>query len=439
MAAPRRIVIGAGPGGLQAAAALASSGVAVTLLQQGPTPSGLQHPHQPLSGGWMRVRAEAKPSLEAILGPLAPADPPTRSIFANGEILSLPLRPWQVHPLFGRGAQADAARDWLSARMRTATAELTGSGQEERTYQDWVVRRMGIAALETLYVSYARRRWARSVDALSASLARVHHGMPDVGPFVVDGNTAEQRRQRMADVITGQGGQIFTDAQISAIHIDDGVVSGVSSAHGDFPVAEDLWVAASPAVVNQWLGDHADTSMQVDARYLAALPSVIVAAPIEVKAYPDEIHVLDDALPFWCVRFPRNAPGLALFQVTLPEADAPLDVASLTDAILNGAKAMGLSIGDNVMIERIEDHQPIWVQGGHARLRRNLRLWRKMRIVGVGRAGFHADLDLGQHLELLMRYAREDAPDQAELHRLFLDPPVRFSDLDARITRWLTR
>ena len=58
-----------------------------------------------------------------------------------------------VPRLFG----ADASRVWgssLERRVRNALVPLTGEGQEERTYRQWVERRMGHGAYEHVYADY---------------------------------------------------------------------------------------------------------------------------------------------------------------------------------------------------------------------------------------------------------------------------------------------
>src|SRR5687768_229121 len=116
----KRVVIGAGPDALRAAAARATAGRPVTLLQESATPSGLLHPRYPTGSGLMRVPADARALVEQVLGPVVEAPDPRRAVLSNGRRYRLPLAPHQVPRLLERRVRVPAALAWLTARLETA-------------------------------------------------------------------------------------------------------------------------------------------------------------------------------------------------------------------------------------------------------------------------------------------------------------------------------
>ena len=440
MAGKVRVVIGAGPDALRAAATLAASGHAVTLLQGKGTANGLAHPRYPNGTGWMRVPSEERGSVEAVLGPTVDSPDPLRAVMRRGHRFSLPLQRWQVPRLLERHARIPAAREWLRARSQNTTADLTGSGQEERSYHDWVTRRMGEPAYHHLYRDYAIRRWGWEPKDLSASLARVHHGIPDPGPFQVAGGGYDEVLVTAERVIHDAGGEIVTGVTVEQLRVKDGRVCGVQTADGAVALSGPVWVAADGTTLCDWLGEHASMSMRVDAGYLPMKDAAIVALRGEVDGLPDELHVLDERAPFWRVVAPYGVEKTALFHITLKDED-PRSDADLIDEVLRGAATVGLSrfTGAEARVERLTGWQPVWRMNSHARLRRMLRALRPLGVVWVGRAGAFADVDPGTEIRLAAAYAADDDPDQAEVHRILLDPPVRTEDLGARITRLVER
>ena len=61
--------------------------------------------------------------------------------------LTLPMGFADVPRLFGADALPAVGQQFLERRVRNALVPLTGEGQEERTYRQWVERRMGTGAL----------------------------------------------------------------------------------------------------------------------------------------------------------------------------------------------------------------------------------------------------------------------------------------------------
>lgn len=440
MTANSRVVIGAGPDALRTAAVLAAKGHVVTLLQQGETATGLRHPQLPTGTGWMRIPETEREIVESVLGPTVEAPDPLRAVTRRGHRYSLPLQRWQLARLLERHARLPALQAWIRARSRNTTADLTGTGQEERSYKDWVTRRMGGPAYHHLYRNYAQRRWAMEPDALSASTARVHHALPDPGPFQVAGGGYDEVLRTAENVIVRAGGSIQTGVQIHGFDLENGRVCQVRTSTGTVALDGSVWVCAPAETLCEWLGEHATVSMGVDASHLQMSDVAIVAVRGEVDGLADELHVLDESTPFWRVVVPYGVEKTALFHMTLSSDDQQTD-AQLVDSVLEAANAIGLTTfsASGAKVERLSDWQPAWGMGNHTRLRRLLRTLRPMGVIWAGRAGAFADVDPATEICFAAALASDDDPDQAEIHRVLLDPPVRKEDLNAHITRLVER
>jgi len=221
---------------------------------------------------------------------------------------------------------------------------------------------------------------------------------------------------------------------------------GIRSVQLDGRVCEvdaPIWVAVDPIQSCDGLGDACTSSLRVDASYVRLFPSVAIALSGAVDDLPDELHVLDGEpdVPFWRVSRPRGTQNIALFEITVPTQGAVLDEDALLKQVVSAAARLGLGEFSKAgaFIERLEHWMPSWSRNSHARLRRTLRVWAPLGIVGVGRSGLFAELDPGEEVHLAMKMAEDVDPDQAEVHRLYLDPPNRLDDLGARITRWIVR
>ncbi|MFT5684411.1 MAG: hypothetical protein ACI8RZ_005352 [Myxococcota bacterium] len=437
--AEKRLVIGSGPDALRAASVLASGGFAVTLLQEGSTPSGLTRPKYPNDAGWMRVTEEAWSRVEAVLGPLVESPDPMRSVCGRGNLFRLPMKPHQIPRLLNGRVRLPAAKGWLQARAKAASSELLGGGQEERSYRDWVARRMGGPAYHHLYRDYAFRRWGWDPEELSSALAQVHHGMPDPGPFQVAGGGYDEVLLTAEKGILAAGGEIITDVKATGIRVSEGKVVAVTSTAGEHDVEGSLWLALDATTICTLLGDACSDGMRVDAEHLPVAMSAVTAMRGEVDGLPDELHVLDEGAPFWQVVVPYGIEKTAFFHTTFLNADTCPPDSELVRRCIASAAALG--IGDfaeeTAHVEWLPRWMPIWRQNSHARFRRLMRTFQGLGIIGVGRSGAFSPMDPGTEIALVDRLMAD--PDQAEAHRLILDPPVRIDDLNAHITRMIER
>ncbi len=428
--AQQQVVIGSGPDGLRVAALLAARGDRVTLLQQGPGPSGLARPEIPEGDGRWRLRTQA--GRAGAGGGLIEVAAPTLGVARDGRVHALPLAPRTVGQLLPDHGRRDAARSWLRARGRNAMAELLGGGQEERTHRDWVVRRMGAPAWSYLYADYAARRWGLPSDELGVSLARTRHFVEDAGPFSAPGPDAlAAAAARVADV--------RSDCRIADVRLQDGRVAAVGLADGAVvPVDGRLWVDDTPVRVTTWLGDAAPEGLHNDATRLAhADARRVVVAGLRADL-PDVVHLLDDGATGW--RVVSLGGGRGVVDVTLPIGGPPPPDAALAAAAAGACRASGL--GDARVdggVESLRAYVPVWQVTTHAVLREVLGPLDGLGIVLCGRRGAVAALDPGEALDHAGALASGPPPDQREVQRQLVLPPVRLDDLGARITRFVTR
>lgn len=433
-----RIVVGNGPSALRAAAALSTGDWRVTLITTGPDPSGLGGPELAQDSGRLRVAPEHRAVVEAVLGPLAEASSPRRAVQIRGNRFDLPMARVDVPRMFPINALGGAAQSWARTRTRNALAQIIGSGAEERTYRDWVVRRMGGPAYHHLYRSYAERRFGAAGEDLASSVARVFHGGPEDGPLF----TAREAdsNARAARLLADNGGQVRV-GQVRSLEVEAGKVSAIVLEDGTLEVNGPVWIARSPRVIARWLGPEHGAPLAVDSDQLRVGRAVAVALRGDTAGLPDELHVLDEGAPFWRVIPHPSQPGVAIFHFTLgPDAEVPPD-RLVVERVISATKSLGIGefSPDGAVVQSQAEVRPVWLEVGLARLRRVQLRWRDLGIVGVGRAGTFAPLDPAEEIAHAAVMRDELNPDQRELHRAYLAPPVKQDDLDSPITRWLTR
>jgi hypothetical protein len=381
-----RIVVGAGPDALDAAAVLAAAGAAVTLVLE-----------------------PGAPRLETT----KPAS--TRGVAVDGRVAPLPMRKRDLVRLLGEAAPGVLAH-YALARLASRRRQLEGVGIEERTYEDWVRRRMGAAAHDLLYASYAEHRFGAPTQELSVSVARLHHGARPQPA------RADRVDPRGVEIRVGSVRRLVVEAgRVRRIELDDGTLD-----------CDGLWIARSPATIAHWLGDALDPALRVDAQRLVADSAVRVALAGDVPL--DEIHVLDRDAPFFRVRRTESAVA---FHVRVPQGTA-VDESAIVDAVSAAAAKLGSFSAQGARVDVVADAAPRWLVGTHARLRRVLAAWSALGIAGVGRSGTMSLVDRATEIAFARALAHGEA-DQRELHRRLLDPPVRVDDLDASLLRFVER
>jgi len=436
-----RVVIGSGPGGMRAAAARAADGGAVLLLQQEDTPEGRTAPELPEGTGRLHVPAEQRAAVERVIGPLVEAPDVHRALLARGSILHLPLSGMNVARLFEGQALPEVGRRWLTRRVRNALRPLTGEGQEERSYADWVIRRMGAPVYRHVYQDYARSRWGKDPSDLSCSVARVYHGDADAmgSHGQVTGGGPLESMSFAASVIAAGGGEVRVGVEVRSIRTESGRAVAVVTDEGEISLDGPLWIDRPPAVIAGWLGDALDSGLAHDARALVCADSVQVALQGGPDELPDELHLVGDSASFYRLIQSYGAERRIVFHATVPsgeDLDAALPARITADAARLGLEGFQEA---GAIVERLRDHEPVWTPRCHARLRRLVLGWQALGIVAVGRQGMLTPMDVGTEVCWALAMAASDDPDQREGLRARLEPPVKQADLRASMSRFLVR
>ena len=432
------VVIGRGPDALRAAAARTVAGGPVLLLQLSSTPSGRTAPDLPEGAGRLAVPGDMRGAVEQVLGPLVDAPDVRRAILARGQIRGLPLSKPDVARVFDGMALPEVGRRWLERRVRNALTPLTGEGREERSYKDWVTRRMGEPVYHHLFSDYAAARFGVEPDTLSCSVARTVHG-GDGGSAsgqVVGGGPAESLDASIACILDG-GGEIRTDVQVQALQVVEGKVVSVETSEGSVQLDGPLWFACAPSEVAGWLGDALDSRLHHDAYMLKFADAVQVALRGGPDDLPDEVHVVGERASFYRVVTGYGGKRRSIFHATVP-CDASLD-SGLPAQMVVDASRLGLPGFEEAgaVVERLVKHVPIWTSRCHARLRRLALCWETLGIVAVGRQGTFTPMDAGAGVLWALKMADPDRPDQREALRAMLEPPVVQLDLRASVSRFL--
>ncbi|MEC9391081.1 MAG: hypothetical protein VX944_13500 [Myxococcota bacterium] len=432
------LVIGSGMDALRAAAMLASTGASVCLLQESETPHGLAHPELDEGDGRLRIESSFRTAAEGVLGPLTEGEPVRRSVAKNGSLQALPLRRLGVARLFERDHFSDTGLRFLERRLRNNLIPLTGEGQEERTYREWVIRRMGEPAYRHAYAPYAERRWGLKGDMLSVAVARAFHNPQSESPVLRVKAGPESAIARATAVIENNGGEIVTSATVRAMEVKDGRVVSVRVGRKKYGAGDGpIWVARTPSVVATWLGDALDSGGHVDANCLEAHDRVRIAMTASWDGAAEEVHLLDpDAVGFRVSRLPGNDTTVVVDLTMSPYAPDPN-----LDDVARCVRGLGWRDVDptTARIERHHEWVPLWAPVVHPRLRRLSLSFRELGVAMVGRRGTFAPIGPGTELMIAARYSGDPDPDQREAMRVLFAPPVKDDDLDASFRDFIWR
>lgn len=413
------VVIGDGPDALRVAAALAAAGPAPRVLLR-PTAWG---PAWARAGsGLLRVAAAGA---DPLLGALAEAAAPRRAVSLGGRLRETPLVPGGL-ALWGPGPAGAVFGARARARGLMAMAELVGGGAEERTYADWVERRMGRPALDAVYAGYARRRFGVGAEALGASVARALHvpvspARPAARP--VEGFAALEQAPAGVPVEWGVG--------VAGLEVVDGKVVAVVRADGPpVPTPDGLWLCVDPGTAARWLGAALPVGIHTLAAAFRTAPAARVRLARPAAPLADETHMLDDTARFWRVVAPAADPGAIWVDFTFPPGAAVPPAGELVEAAEAGLATVGLRPGAGVgpEVAEVDGGLPLWTPHIHARLRDVHLALRGFGITPAGRLGAWADLDAATDLALARALAAPGA-DLREAHRAHADPPARLRDL----------
>jgi 1-hydroxycarotenoid 3,4-desaturase len=432
MAAPRVLVIGAGMGGLAAAADLARRGAAVTVLERAGAPGGKMREvivgGSPIDGGptvftmrWIfeGLFADAGASLEAAL-PLQRADVLARHAWRAGGRLDLFADVARSAEAIGDFAGAAEARGYRAFCARSADIFRTLRGPfiaAERPSPLDLVRRVGIAnvgallrtaPLRTLWSALGEHfrdprlrqlfgRYATycgcSPWLAPATLMLVAHVEQDGVWFVRGG------MRRVADAIQrlaeAQGAAFRFGAEVATILLRQGRVCGVRLAHGEELTADAVVFNGDVAALAQGLLGEAARAAAADtpraARSLSAVTWCVRAPTAGFPLLHHNVFFADDysaefdaifrrrditAAPtvYVCAQDREAAPG---FEAGRPErmlvlVNAPADgdrrVHSEAEIDALGARGFGLLRACGLEVARDEGAEVVTTPADFARL-----------------------------------------------------------------------
>lgn len=437
-----RLVIGVGPDALRAAAVRAALEGPVTLVQQGPGGSGLEHPDLPLDSGRLSASPSSRGLAEQVLGPLVEAPAGSRGVLLGGRISSLPLRRRGLLAFLPPAHRVELIRGWLRARRAIANADLTGTDREERTYKDWVVRRMGEPAWTFLIRDWVGRRAGVDPELLGAPAARWAHATPDPGPHQVPGGRPHVALEAAEALLRARGGRVLSHARPVRLHLAGGRVRGVELSDGQrLDAAGPVWVARAPATVLSWLPQDLAAPLVQDAARLPRVDLVVVCLKGEVDGLPETLHVLDAGAPFFTVLTPYGIKEYALFLSSLPSGAPTPALEDLARRTAEAARRLGVGefTPQEARMERAIEHLPVWTEGAHARFHRLVNLFGDIGILTVGRRGAMCPLDVGQEIELAAALAGQESPDLRGALRAWAEPPPRQDDLHVALRPFIHR
>ena len=421
------VVIGGSPSAQRAAATLASQGREVTLV----APRLDDHALPEGRGAWISDGGPAgQPLALALYGGTSPLQA-SRALRTSRLTLPLPLSTASLARLLPPAAIPAAAQGWARARAANALADLIGGGQEQRSFQDWLSRRLGPAATDALFGDYARRRFGDPAD-LSCNVARLltapahtlyapNQPLPNLQQFHIQHLAASITR------IEGAGPE-------KTITTSSRTLSG------------QVFVDAPPSEVLSWLGTPADTGIAVDARHLRARTraQVCLRAPELPKDLPFESHVLDNTARFYRITRPGALPGYTHLSDRLSVHYALDDQAALLpdDALIQDAtdalSRLHLpTLPTDAIVRRTPHAQPAWSSVHLSRLRRYALALDEAHVRPVGRAGTHSLRDPSEELAYLHHICQPEASARVCI-RDWLEPPVD-DPLRVHLRAWLAR
>jgi hypothetical protein len=442
----RVVILGGTPAALRAAAFLAGRGAAVRYLgvdATGPSPRS-EAPFE--SGAFAVGRApDDVPRLETVFGTLSPFVP-RRALLFEGRTWDLPLSPATLARMLGARGAARLAAGVVQARARRRLGNVFDMGLEERSYVDWLERRLGPVLVQRVFGPYARKRYGADPADLTAWLAWATHAGAGPVRYVTPAGTAAAREHAARDRILDAGGEILEGVAIEGVEVEKGRITGVCTDVGREHVDRLLLVDEAPRASTPWLPDDvAGEAWRFDAGRLDTAHEVRVTFAAALNDLPFELHVVDAHLPFWRVTRPSLLPEghcdeRVAVDLTLSGVD-PLwcgTDGALAEAVrgaLSGLVDVELS---GAVVARVRDGVPIHRLTSQPSLVRRLDVCDALGWVGVGARGAFRHLDPALELALLAGVLDTAPPDgravwQREVHRNLFERPVR---LPRRVSPW---
>ena|GEM_PF-4439894 len=327
------------------------------------------------------------------------------SIFCRGERFSLPLRPWVVPRLIPEGMRKNVGAQWLEAKTRSISSVIMGGGREERSYSDWISRRMGEEVYRLLYDAYIRKRFGFEGHELSAGLARILHFQNSKKKHFLYSapKTAEEVRWESNIECFGVKNSKIDSVRINGTHH-----------HIDGP----LYVALPIHQILALLPEVPKT-ITVDASHLCYQDQGLMKVEGDFQKFSTYTHYLDPDHP-WVLLYRVHERQALIWFCPSHEKEA-----------LQRAAAESLSL--------ISQHYrtswiPVWRAQSHFRYRRIATYLEKMGITLVGKRALYSHMSMPESVLLRMKHHELEI---SEFLRLYIEPPVRQDDLNASLFDWI--
>ena len=323
----------------------------------------------------------------------------SQGIYTKGHHFALPLKTRDLAFLLPEGKKLAVTKEWVQAKTRSLSSVILGGGREERSYEDWVVRRMGKEGYQNLYAPYISKRFSSDGSSLSAGLARILHfssGTPS--RFIVQHTLARDAswNQEVQEIL-------LKEEKVYSLRINDRVV----------PIEGKLKVAYSIPQVLDILPD-APMSIRVDAKYIRYTDKKTCLIEGDFSSFTNQTYFLDAHDPL--ISMQKISQKMAWVEVC-----HGVDISARLQQL--SAKVLSTS--------HKRDWTPIWGSQSHFRYRRIACYLESLGIELVGRRALFshksnyelAELDL-QRNESLSEYLR-----------LQIEPPIRQDDLGASLKK----
>lgn len=443
----RAVLIGGSPSALLAAAVLAERGVAVRVLSRsGDVMEGPGLP--PWGRGAYCVRdAAGRAALESALGGVVPHPEPTRGVWWKENLHPLPFRRRDTIASLGAARAGNVARDLFRIRARGRLDNVVSMGTEQRSYERWLVSRIGESLYGELHRGYARNRFAADPREVLPILAWRTVAREAPREWVCRGLDPAGFVDAVRERILEAGGELLEDVEVESLEVEGGRIRAVETSVGRELVEDVLFVDVPPGEVVSWLPEE-----QVDAKTAFQTARLVCGDRLQVtlradaEALPWACHLAVEGGPAWLLTRPGLLPGCARWighvtaHVTLAPGEEAADVVERVREQLGALVSLR---GGEPFVQRLAGATPMLNLVAQPALGHVLGLFDRLGIVGVGRGAFR-DLEAWEHLTMLQQTLDCPPPTgrrepkrvvwQRDAHRVVAERPVRLPDqFDARL------
>ena len=310
---PPVVVIGAGPAGLTAAYQLTKAQRRVTVLEADAVVGGISRTVE--RDGWRfdigghrfftKVKAVEDLWLEILSADDFPMRPRMSRIFYDGKYFDYPLKPMNALRNLGPFEAAMCVASYGWARLRPP--------RDQSNLEGWISARFGRRLYEHFFKTYNEKVWGVPATEISADWAAQRIKNLSLSKAVL--NAVLPRREgaeeitsliegfrypkygpgmmweRCRDLVTEAGGEVITDAPVTAIHHADGAAKAVSAVVDGtetlLPASDVISTMPLPALINAMVPPAPD-DVRAAADALGYRDFLVVALVVpEAYSFPD--------------------------------------------------------------------------------------------------------------------------------------------------------